>query len=60
MKPMYALHKDAQDKILNAGSFDYSHHLDTWLRSLDCQPGDKIEFGEKATRAEAAPVQEAA
>lgn len=51
-KPLYALHKDADDKILDAGAFDYSFKLRDWVGSLDVQPGDRIEFGEKIERKE--------
>ena len=60
MKPIYALHKDADGKILDAGAFEYSHKLRDWLGSLDVRSGDKIEFGEKAAREAETPVQVAA
>ena len=62
MQPIYAIHRDASDGILSAGSFDYSYKLTDWLKSLDVRAGDKIEFGEVAVREDvvAAPVAEAA
>lgn len=47
---IYALHKDSEGKILDAGAFDYNFKLSDWLKSLDVQPGDRIEFGEKSAR----------
>lgn len=56
MKPLYALHKDAEGKVIAAGSFGYSYMLRDWLNRLDVRSGDKIEFGETVEReAEAAP-----
>jgi hypothetical protein len=60
MKPIYALHKDADGAVLNAGSFDYSFKLNDWLKSLDVRAGDVISFGEVAAREpEIAPKLEA-
>jgi hypothetical protein len=55
--PIYALHKDADGKVLNAGCFDYSYELNDWLRALDVRPGDRVEFDAVAVRADdEAPV----
>lgn len=53
--PLYALHKNAEGAILTAGSFDYSYKVGEWLKSLDIRAGDKIEFGEVATREDKTP-----
>jgi hypothetical protein len=52
MKPLYALHKDASEAILTAGSFEYGHKLNDWLRSLNIRAGDTITFGEVKERKE--------
>lgn len=57
---IYALHKDVDGKILDAGAFDYSFKLSDWLKSLDVQPGDIIEFGERASRKEPLTIVEPA
>ena len=61
MKPIYALHKNNADRVLSAGSFDYSFKLTDWLKSLDIRAGDKIEFGEVEVReVERAPLESVA
>jgi hypothetical protein len=50
--PLYALHKDADGKVLDAGSFNYSYKLTDWLKTLDVRPGDKVEFDAVAVRAD--------
>jgi hypothetical protein len=61
MNPIYALHKDSEGAVLNAGSFDYSFKLSDWLKSLDIRAGDKIEFGEVQKREiERAPLESVA
>lgn len=50
--PLYALHKDADGKVLDAGSFNYGFKLQDWLKSLDVRPGDKVEFEAIAVRAD--------
>lgn len=52
--PIYALHKDADGAILNAGSFSYGFQLNEWLRGVDVRAGDRIEFGEVLARADTA------
>lgn len=60
MRPLYALHKNADGKIVDAVASEWSHKITDWLRSLDIRAGDTIEFGEKAERpVEAAPKLEA-
>ncbi len=48
--PLYALHKDANGKVLNASSSNYSFELSSWLRALDIRAGDKVEFEALAVR----------
>ncbi len=50
MKPIYALHKDADGKVLSAASFGYSFQLNDWLKGLDVRAGDRVEFEEVARR----------
>ena len=50
--PLYALHKDADGKVLNTGSFDYNYKLQDWLKCLDFRAGDKVEFDAVLVRAE--------
>jgi hypothetical protein len=60
MKPIYALHKDSEGRVLNAGSFGYSYKLNDWLKALDVRAGDTVSFGEVAVREnEPAPALEA-
>lgn len=60
-RPLYAIHKDANGKVLNAMASDWSHEMNRWLQSLDPRPGDTVEFGEKAKREDAVvPAPEAA
>lgn len=52
MKPMYALHIDANDKVLAAADFTYSYQVRDWLRARDFQPGDTVAFAECVVRAD--------
>lgn len=49
-KPMFALHKDKDGKVLAAKSWKYSYEFVEWVQGADIRSGDTIEFGETATR----------
>jgi co-chaperonin GroES (HSP10) len=50
MKPIYALQKNSEGAVINAGSFAYKHKLNDWLRDIDVRAGDTITFGEVEKR----------
>lgn len=57
MKPMYALHKDSEGKILGANSFKHDYDLRAWVGTLDLRHGDSITFGMTAERFEFVEVE---
>lgn len=55
MRPLYALHKGPDGKILGASSFSSDYDLRGWIGKLDLRDGDVIAFGEVTERPESDP-----
>lgn len=58
MRPLYALHKGPDGKILGASSFSSDYDLRGWIGKLDLRDGDVIAFGEVTERPGSHEVEE--
>ena len=57
--PTYGLHLDSDCNVMSAKDFTHSYQCNDWLRSLDIEPGDRIEFKALHVRADFEEVPEA-